>query len=308
MKKITVLFLAFVLVFVCLGGCVNNEEEKVTTTVSDTTKETTTEEITTEATTIKETTTRMETTTENKTTETTTRKPVSTTAKPTTAVPEPEETIMIDISDLICDEIDPEKPMIALTFDDGPSVHTPRLLNIFKKHGGKGTFFVVGNLLDKNELTTKRIVKEGHEIASHSWSHPDMSRLSLEKVLDEMATTHQKIYDITGVEPKIMRPPYGAYNETVCYVAHTCKESVVTWSVDTLDWKTRNADAVYRAVMNSAYDGAIILCHDLHGTTVDAMEKVIPDLIKRGYQLVTVSQLLTVKGIEMEAGKVYYRG
>ncbi len=308
MKKVTVLFLAFVLIFVCLGGCVNNEEEKSTTTASDTTKETTTEEITTEVTTIKETTTRIEKTTENKTTETTTRKPVSTTAKPTTTVPETEGKITIDVSDLICDEIDPEKPMIALTFDDGPSVHTPRLLNIFKKHGGKGTFFVVGNLLDNNKLTAKRIVKEGHEIASHSWSHPDMSKISLEKVRDEMAQTHQKIYDITGVEPKIIRPPYGAYNETVCYVAHTCKESVITWSVDTLDWKTRNADAVYRAVMNSAYDGAIILCHDLHGTTVDAMEKVIPDLIKRGYQLVTVSQLLTVKGIEMEAGKVYYRG
>ena len=110
------------------------------------------------------------------------------------------------------------------------------------------------------------------------------------------------------MHPKIVRPPYGAYNDTVRYSAYTCNEAIVTWSVDTLDWKTRNANAVYRSIMGSVSDGAIILCHDLHGTTVDAMERVIPDLIEKGYQLVTVSQLLMMKKGEIVAGGVYYRG
>ena len=311
MKKIIALFLAFNMAFLCLGGCVQDKPEKTTETETVTEETTTEKETTTEAeTTTEETTTEKETTTKEAATtrKPTTTKRVTTTRKPTTTVPQTEERVTVNMEDLSLEGIDPDKPMIALTFDDGPSVHTPRLLNAFKKHGGKGTFFVVGNLLDKNKVTAKRIVNEGHEIASHSWAHADLSQLSLEKAQKDLQKTHNKIYEITGVEPKLVRPPYGAYNDTVKYASYVCKESVVTWSVDTLDWKTRNADAVYKSVMSSAYDGAIILCHDLHPTTVDAMEKVIPDLIKRGYQLVTVSELLAYRKGEIVAGQVYYRG
>ncbi len=318
MKKVISLFAIFVMVFVCFAGCFSDGTEEPADTDSSTEyttdtvteKETTTEEKTTEETTTqKQTTTRKETTTKKDEFygKVTTTKRITTTRKPTTTLPSTER-MPLDLSDVICDEIDPDKPMVALTFDDGPSVHTPRLLNIFKKHGGKGTFFVVGNLLDKNKFVAKRIVDEGHEIASHAWSHTDLSTLSLEKARAEISKTHQKIFDITGAEPKLIRPPYGAYNDVVKYSAYTCKEAVVTWSVDTLDWKTRNAKAVYDSVMGSVYDGAIILCHDLHGTTVDAMEKVIPDLIEKGYQLVTVSQLLMMKKGEIVAGSTYYRG
>ncbi len=317
MKKIIAMFLAFNIAFLCFGGCVSDKPEKPTENVTEETteihteKETTTEaETTTEEPTTEETTTEKETTTKKATTtrKPTTTKKVTTTRRPTTTVPVTEEHVTIDFSDVDCEGIDPDKPMVALTFDDGPSIHTPRLLNIFKKHGGKGTFFVVGNLLEKNKATAKRIVNEGHEIASHGWSHADLSKLSLEKTQEDLLKTHNKIFEITGAEPRIVRPPYGAYNNTVKYASYVCKESIVTWSVDTLDWKTRNADAVYKSVMNSAYDGAIILCHDLHGTTVDAMERVIPDLIEKGYQLVTVSQMLALRKDEVVAGQVYYRG
>lgn len=314
MKKIISILILFAFVLTGFAGCFSYTEE--TTTLAETTDETTTaEETTTEETTEKETTTQKPTTTRKETTTkknigsvkvTTTRK-ITTTKKPTTTLPSTER-LPVDLSDVICDEIDPEKPMVALTFDDGPSAHTPRLLNIFKKHGGKGTFFVVGNMLENNKLVVKRMADEGHEIASHSWSHPDLSLLSLEKSQKEIQKTHEKIYEITGMYPKIIRPPYGAYNDTVRYAAYTCNEAIVTWSVDTLDWKTRNAKAVYYSVMNSVSDGAIILCHDLHGTTVDAMEKVIPALIEEGYQLVTVSQLLSLRKGEIVAGGVYYRG
>lgn len=313
MKKTISILLLFTIVLTCFAGCFSGIEETPsqteTTTGISTEAETTEEKTTEETTTQKQTTTQKETTTKDNITtqKIATTKKITTTKRPATTLPSTER-MPVDLSDIICDEIDPEKPMVALTFDDGPSVHTPRLLNIFKKHGGKGTFFVVGNLIDKNKVVAKRIVNEGHEIASHAWSHSDLSQLSLEKGQKEIQKTHDKIYEITGVYPKIIRPPYGSYNDTVKYSAYTCNEAIVLWSVDTLDWKTRNANAVYRSVMSSVSDGAIILCHDLHGTTVDAMERVIPDLIEKGYQLVTVSQLLMMKKGEIVAGGIYYRG
>ncbi len=318
MKKFISLFLVLSIVLACFGGCVSGDVEnpaQTTNVTEGTTQPHTEAETTPRETTTKETTTKEETTTIKETTKKitttkkhTTTKRFTTTQKVTTTVPATEERVTIDISDLIYDEIDPDKPMIALTFDDGPSAHTPRLLNIFKKYGGKGTFFVVGNILDANKITAKRIVNEGHEIASHSWRHADLSTLSLEKVQADIEKTHNKIFEITGVYPKLIRPPYGAYNQTVKYCAYKSNEAVVTWSVDTLDWKTKNADAVYKSIMNSASDGAIILCHDLHKTTVDAMERVIPDLIEKGYQLVSVSQLLTYRENDLVAGQIYYKG
>ncbi len=204
--------------------------------------------------------------------------------------------------------IDPEKPMLALTFDDGPSAHTDRLLDIFAQHGGKGTFFVVGNLIDSRKTTLKRIAAEDHEIGNHSWNHRQLTNLSDEDVKDQIMMTRAKIYDVAGVDCRIVRPPYGACNDSVRAVGKSLGVSFVNWSVDTLDWKTKNADAVYKEIMQDASDGAIILCHDLHKTTVDAMERVIPELIAKGYQLVTVSQLMEYKGKAVEAGKMYYRG
>ena len=204
--------------------------------------------------------------------------------------------------------IDPDKPMIALTFDDGPSAHTDRLLDIFARYGGKGTFFVLGNLVDNRKSTVKRIVKEGHEIGNHSWNHRQLTNLSSEEIKDQIMMTRAKIYDVAGVDTLIVRPPYGACNDTVKAVGASVGVSFVNWSVDTLDWKSKNASAVYKEIMNCVHDGAIILCHDLHKTTVDAMETVVPALIEKGYQLVTVSELMEYSGKSLEAGKIYYRG
>lgn len=221
----------------------------------------------------------------------------------------PEEEKLSDIkTDAVEYNIDPDKPMIALTFDDGPSAHTDRLLDIFAKYGGKGTFFVVGNLIDSRKSTLVRIAGEGHEIGNHSWNHRQLTNLSDDEVRDQIMMTRAKIYDVTGVDCKIVRPPYGACNDSVRAVGAALGVSYVNWSVDTLDWKTKNADAVYNEIMKDVSDGAIILCHDLHKTTVDAMERVVPALIKKGYQLVTVSQLMECKGKTIEAGKMYYRG
>ena len=205
-------------------------------------------------------------------------------------------------------EIDPTKPMIALTFDDGPSKHTARLLDAFATHGGKGTFFVVGNLLDGRGDVIRRIVAERHDIAGHSWNHRQLTKLSAEELKDQLMTTRAKIYELTGVDSTLLRPPYGSYNAMVKQICADLGIAMVNWSVDTLDWKHKDADVIYDTIMNTAKDGDIVLCHDLHGTTVDAMERVIPALIERGYQLVTVSQLLAYKGKQVIAGGVYNKG
>ena len=189
-------------------------------------------------------------------------------------------------------ELDPNKPMIALTFDDGPSKHTDRLLDIFAAHGGKGTFFVVGNLIENRSDTVERIVLEGHQVAGHSWDHRQLTKLGSDELTQQIMATRAKIYEITGTDATVLRPPYGAVNEDVKNVCEQLGVTIVNWSMDTLDWKYKDADKIYNTIINDVKDGDIILCHDLHGTTVDAMERVIPALIEQGYQLVTVSELL----------------
>lgn len=202
---------------------------------------------------------------------------------------------------------DPSKPMLALTFDDGPSAHTERLLDAFAAHGGKGTFYVVGNMLDARPDTLRRMAAEGHEIGGHSWNHRQLTKLGAEELTDQLMTPRAKIYSITGLDTATVRPPYGACNDAVKAKAGELGLALVNWTVDTLDWKYKDAELVYRAVMDGAKDGAIILCHDLHKTTVDAMERAIPDLITAGYQLVSVTELLTSGGGTLDAGTLYFK-
>ena len=229
--------------------------------------------------------------------------PVEVTPEPTPALPTQPPVQVTPSTD-----IDPDKPMLALTFDDGPSAHTERLLDAFAAHGGKGTFYVVGNMIDNRPNALRRMAAEGHEIGGHSWNHRQLTKLSREDLTDQIMSTRAKIYDVTGVDPTTMRPPYGSYNDLVKEVTAQLGIAMINWSVDTLDWKYKDADTVYNTIMDQAKDGAIILCHDLHKTTVEAMERAIPALIAEGYQLVTVSELLAGSGKTVQAGAVYFKG
>lgn len=201
--------------------------------------------------------------------------------------------------------INPDQPMIALTFDDGPSAHTERLLDAFQKHGGKGTFFVLGNLIDGRENILQRTAAEGHEIAGHSWNHRQLTNLTEDEVKDQIMMTRAKIYEVTGKDSLVVRAPYGACDEMVQGVGKELGVSFYNWSIDTLDWLTKDPAAIEKEIMNNVSDGDIILCHDLHETTVDAMEHVIPKLIAEGYQLVTVSELMAYSEQKVEAGRLY---
>lgn len=202
---------------------------------------------------------------------------------------------------------DPNGPMIALTFDDGPGIYTDRILHILTQNNAKATFFMVGNRVANYKEVVERVAAQGSEIAAHTWSHPDLTGLSRDGIASELSKSVRVLTAVTGKPVTLMRPPYGSINDTVRAV---CKEqglSLIRWSVDTEDWRTRDADATYNEIMEEARDGSIILCHDIHEATADAMERVIPELIRRGYQLVTVTELFERNEKQMNPGSVYYK-
>ena len=204
--------------------------------------------------------------------------------------------------------IDPTKPMIALTFDDGPSVYTNKILDILEQYNSRATFCVLGSFAEGNYYTVLRQHEIGCEVIGHSWNHRDLTKLSEQDIRAQLIETNNTIESITGVAPIAHRAPYGAVNNSVRKVSRELGLSIILWTVDTQDWKTRNADAVYTYIMNNAFDKSIILCHDLHSTTAAAMERVVPELIDSGYQLVTVSELLYFSGKIQEPGVVYRSG
>ena len=202
-------------------------------------------------------------------------------------------------------EIDPEKPMVALTFDDGPCAkNTGSILDTLAANDAVATFFVLGNRVSDNETLLARMMKEGSEIGNHSFNHKQLTTLSSDELQQQIKKTQAAINKATGHEPVIMRPTYGSYNEEL---RESAGMAMILWSVDTRDWETRDAAYVSKKVLESVQDGDIVLMHDIYVSTADAVKIIVPELKGRGYQLVTVSELHEAKGVALEAGKVYRR-
>ena len=179
-------------------------------------------------------------------------------------------------------EIDPSKPMVALTYDDGPSRDsTPRILKKLQECGGRATFFMVGNRAEKFKGTIAQMVEQGCEVANHTYDHTLMTKVAPEELERQLVLTNQVVAQAGGVTPVLMRPCGGATNDAGMGVAGAISMPAVLWSVDTLDWKTRNAEATVSAVLDHVKDGDIILMHDLYEATADASDIIIPELIKR---------------------------
>jgi len=192
---------------------------------------------------------------------------------------------------------------IALTFDDGPvRTNTTKLLDGLKKQKAYVTFFMVGYNIPGNEDLLKRMKKEGHELGSHSYSHSKLTTLSNNEIVNQITQTNSLIRNAVGSYATVFRPPYGSYNDMVLYVANA---PIILWSVDTLDWKYKNKKYVKKQIVDNAYDGAIILLHDLHATSVDGAIAAIKTLKKQGYEFVTVSELFEIKGMDLTNGNVY---
>ena len=189
-----------------------------------------------------------------------------------------------------------ESSTVAMTFDDGPHPKlTPKLLDMLKERNIKATFFVIGKCVAEYPDIAKRIVDEGHEIANHSWNHPQLTKLSASAFDAEISQTTDAIVKATGVRPVTMRPPYGAINATLTKrLNEEYGLSVILWSVDPQDWKIRKSDHVSGHIIKNTAPGAIILAHDIHTSTIDAMPAALDTLQSKGYKFATVSELIAL--------------
>ena len=191
---------------------------------------------------------------------------------------------------------------VAITFDDGPSSHTPKLLDYLKESGIKATFFVVGNRINSYKSTVKRIVNEGHELAYHSYSHKNHKKLSTEQIKSDFKKSEKIVKDLTGATFTLWRAPGGNINDRVLDAIDLPH---IMWSVDTLDWKYRNVNHVYNAILNNADDGEIILLHDLHKTSVEGAIKAMKKMQAGNYEFLTVTELLSRNGKAPSNNKSY---
>jgi len=212
------------------------------------------------------------------------------------------------IDDNIRTNLDPNRPMVALTYDDGPSAFTIPILDTLQQHGAVATFYVTGNRVHSHRDTVLRAFNDGNEIASHAWSHRDLTGLSAANIRTELANTNTAIEAVTGRPPTNMRPPYGHHNSRVRSVAAELGLPIILWSVDPADWRTQNATTIHNFVMANVNDRDIILLHDMTSHTAAATRLLVPALISSGYQLVTVSELMFYSNITPVPGQVYTSG
>lgn len=196
------------------------------------------------------------------------------------------------------------KMLVALTFDDGPSPSTtPALLDILSKKNTLATFFMLGSMAENNPDIVKRIEREGHEIANHTMYHQNLVWLSPEEIQSDINASKAVFSNIIKRTPALTRPPYGNYNDVVSSIVNT---PLILWSVDTLDWQNRNPETILNITLNQVHDGAIILLHDIHPTSVEAVPAIIDALRKRGYEFTTVSELAGIRKVKLSAGEGYY--
>jgi peptidoglycan-N-acetylglucosamine deacetylase len=187
-------------------------------------------------------------------------------------------------------------PYIAMTFDDGPhATLTPKLLDLLAQKKIKVTFFVLGENVQRHPEILKRAAAEGHEIGNHSWSHPNLAKLSNEAVRSQLQRTDDVIAQAIGSHPKIMRPPYGELTpKQRQWVNSEFGYKVILWDVDPLDWKEPGPSIVAQRIIHETKPGSIMLSHDIHAQTITAMPATFDALVAKGFRFVTVSELLSL--------------
>ncbi|GCE15932.1 hypothetical protein KTT_57910 [Tengunoibacter tsumagoiensis] len=189
-----------------------------------------------------------------------------------------------------------DQSKIALTFDDGPyPQNTGQILDVLSLHRVHATFFVEGSEAQANPGLVRRELAAGHTVGNHSWNHPELTRLSPEQIDSQLSRANAAITRADGVTPQLMRPPYGSVNDQVKERIAAQHMTTVLWDIDTVDWKLPGVDAITNEAISKAHNGAIILMHDGGGDrsqTIQALPKIIEGLQAKGYQLVTVSELI----------------
>ena len=192
--------------------------------------------------------------------------------------------------------------MVALTFDDGPFAPVGnQIMDCLAQYGGKATFYVVGNRCASYAAEMQRMAAEGHEIGNHTYEHKYLHKLSAEQIQYQVNKGSEAIQASCGVIPATVRLPGGNKNATVLANVH---QPIIMWSIDTLDWKTKNTQSTVDKVLGSVRDGDIVLMHELYAQTGNAAVQIIPALVERGFQLVTVSELAQYRG-GLAGGRIY---
>lgn len=188
-------------------------------------------------------------------------------------------------------------PYIAMTFDDGPNDKlTPKLLDLLAARHIKATFFVLGeNVIQFPEIVA-RAAREGHEIGNHSWAHPNFGKMSDDNVRSQLRRTDDAIKNATGVKPTLMRPPYGSVTPRQKRFLHDdLGYQIIMWDVDPLDWRRPGPAAVTSRILRETRAGSIVLSHDIHPGTIEAMPHTFDELEAKGFKFVTVSELIRME-------------
>lgn len=192
--------------------------------------------------------------------------------------------------------------LIAFTFDDGPNYNTVKVIDTLKKYNATATFFVMGKNIKGNEEVIKYMQESNMEIGNHTYNHLLLTKYSKEKIQEEITKTSNLIFDITGSYPTLLRPSYGSVNKKIKEVANM---PIIIWNIDTLDWKYKNSQKIATKVLNNVKDGDIILMHDIYKSTLNSLDIIIPELISKGFRIVSVSELAYYKNLNLEKSKVY---
>lgn len=180
---------------------------------------------------------------------------------------------------------------IALTYDDGPGHDTAKLLDILKSRQAVATFFVLGSRVAAHAALLKQVINQHSEVANHTWNHPNLTRLDNAALDWQITQTNQAIFAATGTYPKLLRPPEGAFDSRVIGQAGL---PLALWTIDTNDWRDRDADILYQRVVNGARSGTVVLMHDIHAPAIEAAQRIIDELQRQGYVLVTMSELFGI--------------
>ncbi len=204
-----------------------------------------------------------------------------------------EETNLINY-ETVNKTIDSNKPIIALTFDDGPSKYTKQIIDLLKKYNCNATFFVLGNKVKIYKDTIKESISNGNEIGNHSYNHKWLSRLKIEDIKEQINKTQDILKEEVNYTPILLRPTYGSVNKKI---RNNTNLEIVLWNVDTLDWKIKSSKKIADRSLSQIKDRSIILMHDTHERTYEALKIMIPKLIDEGYQFVTISELNKINKI-----------
>ena len=199
-------------------------------------------------------------------------------------------------------EISPQKKLVAFTFDDGPSSYTLELMDILEEYNANATFFLVGYNIKVRNTVVLDMYSRGFEIGNHTTDHSKLTKFDCSKAQTKINGNDELFHNITNDNMKMLRPPYGAYNDAIKSCAGV---PIIMWSVDSRDWESRNTEKIVDVVLSSIKEGDIVLFHDLYATTIEAVKILLPVLYADGYQVVNVSQLYASKNIILENGSVY---